>query len=671
VRYSTLLLVLVLNALFAAATCKGEPVEGRDELVIESLSWEKVGNPVTHVKVTFTFYHPGDTSCWIALWGHDAVTHQYFPMQRFVEGNIENNTFAPRTYTFTWVAEENAPGRQSNDFQVFLRVSDEERIAAGRYLIIDVSGGPDADNYPVTYTDQTDPTLEKYKTNEIILRELPDGSYCGVYELTLQQYQQVTGETPSCFSTKPMQPIANISWNTFTGSNNYDNGFIALLRRKTGLTTLNLPTAEAWEYACRAGSGNDFNDFTLNVGQGSNDVSALANLAWYRKNSNNGPHDVGGKQPNAWGLYDMHGNIGEWTATEILSGCRAICDGYWEGDIHCRAGSVSNFVTDADTIFFGFRLALPAVQNNAAYNDNTGKRNKPFFVQANTDASVLGLIAGKYETVEGEGEFVESEDESIDGLIIDLPGGVPLTLVRVPAGTFMMGRYPDERNSYDTEDPQHQVTISQDFYLGRYELTQQQWLALMGSWPGTAPSSDFGLGDGYPACYVSWHDVQHYIAALNKHVTNTDQGAATFRLPTEAEWEYACRAGTTTRFYFGDSLDCDDGCSDCAAEMLPGNRTDYMWYCNNSMNSLKPVGRKLPNAFGLYDMSGNVWEWCQDWNEYAYPEGPATDPTGPPTGYGRVLRGGRPDSAMNCRSASRGLGSPEYRYEFIGFRLAR
>ena len=259
-------------------------------------------------------------------------------------------------------------------------------------------------------------------------------------------------------------------------------------------------------------------------------------------------------------------------------------------------------------------------------------------------------------------------------LTIMLPGDLPFVLVRIPAGTFMMGRYTDEPESTYLEDPQHQVTLTQDFYMGKYEVTQAQWLAMMDTWPETAPSALRGLGDDYPAYNVSWDDVQDFITALNTHLMSTVQDTVTVRLPSEAEWEYACRAGTTTRFYSGDSPDCiATDCSDCAAGVLPGNQSSYMWYCYNATKSM-PVGGNLPNAAGLYDMHGNIFEWCQDgWS--AYTSSPVTDPTGPtepvPDVVGRVRRGGYwNDQSSYCRSAVRSASGPNYWSYAIGFRLA-
>lgn len=241
-----------------------------------------------------------------------------------------------------------------------------------------------------------------------------------------------------------------------------------------------------------------------------------------------------------------------------------------------------------------------------------------------------------------------------------------------------MGSPDTERGRYINESPLHTVNINYDFYMGKYELTQKQWIAVMKSWPGTVPSSTYGRGNNFPAYYISWDDCQNFMTALNAHVTATGQGPATFRLPSEAEWEYACCAGTQTRFYFGDSLDCADDCSDCAAGTLPGNRSDYMWYCGNNGSSgtsnygSKSVGTKLPNPFGLYDMNGNVYEWCQDWYHDSYTGAP-TDGSAweSPTGSKRILRGGDWQSnSLFCRSSHR-LPYSSFRSFNYGVRVLR
>ncbi|MBP7429727.1 MAG: formylglycine-generating enzyme family protein [Candidatus Hydrogenedentes bacterium] len=230
---------------------------------------------------------------------------------------------------------------------------------------------------------------------------------------------------------------------------------------------------------------------------------------------------------------------------------------------------------------------------------------------------------------------------------IMLPGNVPLEMVWIPAGTFLMGRwYPDEQDSVSDEAPQHQVTLSQGFWMGKYEVTQTQWEAVMGSNPA------YFSGANRPVEWVSWNEVQSFITALNSLTGET------FRLPTEAEWEYACRGGRKTRFYWGDD----------PTYTQIGN---YAWYGSNSGGRTHDVGTKLPNGFDLYDMSGNVWEWCQDWYD-AYSSGSVTDPTGPASGPHRVGRGGGWSSdGAYCRSAYRSSFDPSGTGDYIGFRLSR
>jgi formylglycine-generating enzyme required for sulfatase activity len=273
---------------------------------------------------------------------------------------------------------------------------------------------------------------------------------------------------------------------------------------------------------------------------------------------------------------------------------------------------------------------------------------------------------------------------------LDYPPPLPLRLVRIPAGSFMMGSPDTERSRGMDEGPVHQVTIGNDFYLGETEVTQAQWAAVMGS----SPPGAVGADSNYAVNSVSWNDCQEFLVALNA------LGRGTFRLPSEAEWEYACRAGTTTRFYFGNSTGCNDQCANCEADLpviggkslLPhaGNkssldleaqegiaflrfRSDYMWYCGNGEGLIQRVRQRFANGFGLYDMAGNEIEWCQDVYHDNYTGAPND---GSPWESGgtadRVTRGGsRLSGASACRSAGRFGNDPAFRIDLIGFRLAR
>ena len=315
-----MLIVLALAAICHAA----DPVVSSVTTIVE-------GNEhITTVDVTFTFSDADGDDSHVALFGHDASNVPsdptyaatgliHFPMVTFLGGNgphyLQDETFGPGTHTVTWVASaDTSADFTSNDFTVYVQVSDSGRIAPGQYLVIDVSGGTGASSYPVGYMPYVDVTQDAYKTDKIVLRGLPDGSYAGVYEVTQRQYELVTGATPSSFGGNPMRPVERVSWDDITGSGGYASGFIAMLRSKAGLSTLDLPTySSAWETACRAGTTYYYNDYTQNRGKGDSTESTLENLGWYDINSASRTHDAGEKQPNAWGLYDMHGNVSEWT----------------------------------------------------------------------------------------------------------------------------------------------------------------------------------------------------------------------------------------------------------------------------------------------------------------------------------------------------------------------
>jgi formylglycine-generating enzyme required for sulfatase activity len=277
----------------------------------------------------------------------------------------------------------------------------------------------------------------------------------------------------------------------------------------------------------------------------------------------------------------------------------------------------------------------------------------------------------------------------IDGNTKPTPGvPKPLEMVLISPGTFMMGSLSDEQDRDPDEGPQHQVTLTKGLYMGKYAVTLGQYVKFLEStnketgvdWnDNDCPLSrsggsytlrgTFGQSWNQPMVEVSWYGAAMYCNYLseieglesvyNLDTWEVDWNANGYRLPTEAEWEYACRAGTQTRFHWGD----DPGYTDIK---------DYCWYDgDNSPSGSKEVGQKKPNAFGLYDMSGNVYEWCQDWYG-SYIDSSQTDPIGPNSGSNRVLRGGfRDEDARNCRSANRSDHSPDTTNASIGFRLLR
>ncbi len=201
---------------------------------------------------------------------------------------------------------------------------------------------------------------------------------------------------------------------------------------------------------------------------------------------------------------------------------------------------------------------------------------------------------------------------------IMLPGDIVMEFVRIEPGSFVMGSGETEFGRAADEGPRRKVRISQPFFLGRFEVTQAQWKAVMGNNP-----SPFRLqpnADRLPADMITWNDAMAFVARINS------MGIGRFRLPTEAEWEYACRAGTSTAYYWG-----DDGSQNTISK--------YAWGYSRAEGKSHPVGALLPNAWGLHDMTGNVWEWCSDWFQ-PYDPLDTVDPRGPETGDRKIYRGG-------------------------------
>jgi formylglycine-generating enzyme required for sulfatase activity len=252
-------------------------------------------------------------------------------------------------------------------------------------------------------------------------------------------------------------------------------------------------------------------------------------------------------------------------------------------------------------------------------------------------------------------------------------GQTPLDMVYIPPGIFQMGSPEGELGRRETEAPQHLVTIAQPFFIGKYPVTQAQWRAV-----AELPQVERELnpdpakfkGDNRPVEQVSWHDAVEFCQRLEKATGRP------YRLPTEAEWEYACRAGTTTSFHFGESITTDLA-NYRGTDREIGGRTYSGAYGDGPHGEYREqtteVGSFPLNAFGLYDMHGNVWEWCQDqWHENY--EGSTTDGSAwissDERESRRVLRGGSWYSFPgNCRSADRGGDAPDDRFNFTGFRV--
>jgi formylglycine-generating enzyme required for sulfatase activity len=238
----------------------------------------------------------------------------------------------------------------------------------------------------------------------------------------------------------------------------------------------------------------------------------------------------------------------------------------------------------------------------------------------------------------------------------EFTNSIGMKLVLIPAGTFSMGSPVGEDPSRSDDELTHEVTISEPFYLGVVEVTQGQYEKVMGRTPSFFSKQELRTSDSsmYPVERVSWKDAVSFCEKLSEKLDEKAAGRL-YRLPTEAEWEYACRAGSNSAFCFGSS---------------PDSLGSYAWFEKNSGSKTHPGGEKKANAWGLYDMHGNVWEWCQDWWG-DFPARSVTDPRGPDSGVQRVLRGGGwDDDAGGCRSAYRNRNFPSNRYFSIGFRIA-
>jgi formylglycine-generating enzyme required for sulfatase activity len=449
-----------------------------------------------------------------------------------------------------------------------------------------------------------------------------------------------------------------------------------------------------------------------------NDLAQIDDFVWYFDNSEGMTQEVGQRSPNSFGLYDMGGNVWEWCQdwygsyssnssvdpTGPATGTyRVQRGGSWASDsAYCRA-AVRSFGDPAyrDSTN-GFRVVMPestSATPSAAFSANLTSGTAPLTV-AFTDTSLAGsstitgwmwsfgdgltssvrnpqhtyATAGAYDVsltvtsnsgsdTELKPDFIsvtdiaegETEGEQIPAGQIGYLAGIEFAWC--PPGSFSMGSPETEKDRYSNEGPQHTVTISHGFWLSNCEVTKAQWQTVMATTPWNAQS--YILSDpNSPAVFISWNDITGANGFIPKMtLAHPNHG---IRLPTEAEWEYACRAGTQARFFWGD----DPSYAQIGA---------YAWYDGNAWSAGEQyahvVGQKAANLWGLHDMSGNVWEWCQDLYG-VYPSGNVTDPTGPTTGASRVLRGGSWSYlGLYSRSAHRFSANAGSRNNHSGFRL--
>jgi len=264
------------------------------------------------------------------------------------------------------------------------------------------------------------------------------------------------------------------------------------------------------------------------------------------------------------------------------------------------------------------------------------------------------VVEQQVDSQQGSPAEEQSPAAATGGQPKEVVNTIGMKLVLIPAGTFTMGSPIEEEGANDNEE-QHQVTISKDYYLGVTEVTQGQYEKVMGTNPSYFQKRVIRKSDSsmYPVEQVSWEDAVEFCKKLSD-LPEEEKAGRIYRLPTEAEWEYACRAGSKTAYSFGEN-----------SESLG----DYAWFGDNSNDRTHPVGEKKANAWGLYDMHGNVWEWCSDWLG-DYWSKPQKDPRGPSYGASRVKRGGSWDAGPNLvRCAERYFNTPELRLNGTGFRL--
>lgn len=474
-------------------------------------------------------------------------------------------------------------------------------------------------------------------------------------EVTQEQWEAVMGNNPSYFRGKDL-PVEMVSWEDA-------EAFIEKVNQIGSLPDtwkLALPTEAQWEYACRAGTNTAFS-----FGDVLNGKEANCDGNYPYGTATKGPYldktsVVGSYRANAWGLHDMHGNVWEWCAdwygseTDLRGSTTGVSrvrrGGSWRGNAaSCRAAILLRNGPGFRYDGLGFRPALVHIESSPVKPDAAPAPTAPARPLVPASPAPMRMV----------------DPKAGDTMSVILPSGEKMVLCYCPPGSFTMGSLASEEGRGKDEN-QVSVTINRGFWLARTEVTQGQWEAVMESTvqQQMAKTSNFkdleGVGPNHPMYFVNWDESQAFVDKLNL-AAELPTGWK-WVLPSEAQWEYACRAETRTAFSFGHSLTSKDA----------NIRESYLSSTGKKSSSLgesSEVGLYPANAWGLHDMHGNVEEWCFDLYEDKFAGG--NDPLGASRGAFRVRRGGSWLSRANeCRAAFRYRSVPSVRNIMVGFRPA-
>ena len=461
--------------------------------------------------------------------------------------------------------------------------------------------------------------------------------YIGKYEVTQELWFAVMGTT-----VIEQRDLANSNWSIYGANKEHPIYYVSYAECEAFCEKLNnllyeqlpegysfvLPTEAQWEYAARGGKKSKNYIYS-----GNNKVSKVV---WWNGNSGKKINKVGQKASNELGLYDMSGNVWEW------------CKDWY-----------ANYVYSSDTITNpqGPETGTKRVVRGGSWN--LPAWHSRVFTRSDYEPQARSANLGFRIALEPPEVIPHIPSAKNHSFRID---EINFEMVFIEGGTFIMGCKQNFNDCFDNEEPTHTVTVS-DFYLGKFQVTQQLWTKLMGEKLsyyrnlGNPEWELYGEGVYYPMYYISYTECEEFCSKLNEQLANQLPEGYKFDLPTEAQWEYAARGGKKSKGYLYSGSD---------------NVKRVAWFMDNSNDQTHKVGLKKGNELGIYDMSGNLWEWCKDYFDGNYYfVSPAIDPTGPTQGFQRALRGGSWRSVeLGCRVSCRYQSYASNRASNCGFRLA-